>query len=225
MAMGGYRRGRASPEHPDGLVAVARTITVSAIIALVAWRLGGREIYEHAQAGTALTRDEAHTFRFAVALLLLPGIVGFLLGELADWSAQRVAHARDRLSTPGEDDRDLWLRIKRKLLDVMALRLLQDGPSTWDRTWKHLRRSEPFVYIRVQTKSGAEIVGTVADQSRIAVSPQPRDLYVEEVLRLADDGHYYPTAFGLGAFVMGSEIESVEWVSHKGLYRPGDHDG
>ena len=108
---------------------------------------------------------------------------------------------------------------------MIALRLLQEGPSTWDRTWKHLRRSEPFVYVRVRTKSGAEIVATVADRSRIAVSPQPRDLYVEEVLRRADDGYYYPTAFGLGAFVMGSEIESVEWVSHEGLYRPGGHDG
>ena len=50
VAIAGYRRGRAAPEHPEGLVAAARTITASAIIALVAWRLGGREVYDDARA-------------------------------------------------------------------------------------------------------------------------------------------------------------------------------
>lgn len=59
----------------------------------------------------------------------------------------------------------------------------------------------------------------VADGSRVALSPQPRDLFLEQVLRQADDGNYYPTAYGLGVFVAGSEIESVEWVSHEGIIR------
>jgi hypothetical protein len=225
VAIAGYRRGRAAPEYPEGLVAAARTITVSAIIALVAWRLGGREVYEHARAGTALRSNESNTFRFAVALLVLPGLAGFVLGELTDWSAQRVARAGDGLPPRSSDAEGLSLRMKRKLLEVLAVRLLHEGPTTWDRAWKHLRRSEPFVYVRIRTKSGEEIIATVADRSRIAVSPQPRDLYVEEILRQAEDGRYYPTAHGLGAFVMGSEIESVEWVSHKGLYRPEAQDG
>jgi hypothetical protein len=79
---------------------------------------------------------------------------------------------------------------------------------------------EPYAYVLVTTRGGREIVGLVADSSRVALSPQPRDLYIQEVLRKADDGWYYPTQFGLGAFVAGQEIESLEWVSHKGLIRP-----
>jgi hypothetical protein len=79
--------------------------------------------------------------------------------------------------------------------------------------------------VQVTTKSGQVIVGTMADQSRIALSPQPRDLFIEQVLRRGEDGVFYPTAHGLGAFVAGPEIESVEWVSHRGLIRRDESDG
>ena len=75
------------------------------------------------------------------------------------------------------------------------------------------------------TTGGREIVGLIADDSRVALSPQPRDLYVEEMLRKAEDGHYYPTAYGLGAFVAGTEIESVEWVSRKAIFKTEDTNG
>jgi len=99
---------------------------------------------------------------------------------------------------------------------VLSARLLHDGPTTWDRTWKEIRRTEPYVFVRVTTKGGREIVGTVADDSRVAVSPQPRDLYIQQTFRQGAGGTFYPTAHGLGAFVAGSEIETVEWVSHRG---------
>lgn len=60
-------------------------------------------------------------------------------------------------------------------------------------------------------------MGTVAADSRIALSPQPRDLYIQQTLRQAQNGNFYPTAFGLGAFVAGSEIETLEWVSSEGI--------
>ena len=75
------------------------------------------------------------------------------------------------------------------------------------------------------TTGGREIIGLIADRSSVALSPQPRDLYLEEVLRQAEDGYYYPTAYGLGAFVAGSEIESVEWVSRGAIFRTGGTDG
>jgi hypothetical protein len=44
LADGGYRLGRAVPEHPQGLVAVARVIALSTLIGLIAWKLGGRAL-------------------------------------------------------------------------------------------------------------------------------------------------------------------------------------
>ena len=200
-------------------MATARVITVSAFITVLAWRLGGRALYEHVRAGTALTSYEDETYRFAIALLLAPGVAGFLLGQSVDAAADLAWKARNKLAARASEKRSEGS--SRQLLHKAFTRssnwLLRDGPTTWDRTWKHIRRTEPYAYVRVTTKGGREIVGTVSDDSRIALSPQPRDLYIHEILRPADDGTFYPTKFGLGAFVAGSEIETVEWVSHKGV--------
>jgi hypothetical protein len=219
LAMSGYRAGRAVPEHPEGLVTTARVITVSVFIAVIAWRLGGRELYEHAQAGTALTRHEASTYRLILGLLLIPPLAAFLLAQIVDGSVSRVWKAREKLpDAPDElDATEAPLkRLKRWLLMSLSTRLLHEGPTTWDRTWKQIRRSQPYVFTRITTKGGREIIGTVANRSRVAASPQPRDVYLEQVWREGEDGRYYPTAYGLGAFVAGSEIETVEWVSEQG---------
>jgi hypothetical protein len=33
-------------------------------------------------------------------------------------------------------------------------RLLHEGPTTWDRTWKQIRRTQPYVFTRITTKGG-----------------------------------------------------------------------
>jgi hypothetical protein len=215
LAMGGYRLSRAVPDHPEGLVATARVIAVSAFIAIVAWRFGGRVLYQHARSGTALTTYEPQTYRFALDLLILPGILGFALGQIVDAMTHRAWTARSKLpeATEGEP---LGKRLRRTCLVVVTARLLPDGPTTWDRTWNQIRRTEPSVLVRVTTKGGREIVGAVAGASRVALSPQPRDLYIQKTVRQADDGHLSVTASGLGTFIVGSEIESVEWSLQKG---------
>jgi len=220
LAMTGFRAGRAVPEHPEGLITTARVIAISVVIAVVAWRLGGRELYEDARAGTALTSHEADTYRFVIALLIIPPIAGFILAQAVDLLAGRVWRERERLPAPpsaNEPAEPRRVRWRRWVLVSLSGRLLHDGPTTWDRTWKQIRRGQPYVYARITTKSGRELVGLVAEGSRVAVSPQPRDIYIEQVLRAGPDGSYYPTAYGLGAFVAGNEIESVEWVSNEGV--------
>jgi Family of unknown function (DUF6338) len=220
LATSGYRAGRAVPEHPEGLVTTARVITVSVFIALIAWKLGGRELYEDAQAGTALTSHEASTYRFFLGLLLIPPLAAFLLAQVVDGAASRVSKAREKLpEAPSSAHRREapaeWL--KRWLLMSVSTRLLHEGPTTWDRTWQQIRRTQPYVFTRITTKGGREIIGSVANRSRVAASPQPRDVFLEQVWRKGEDGRYYPTAYGLGAFIAGSEIETVEWVSEQGV--------
>jgi len=193
---------------------------------VVAWKLGGRDLYSDARAGTALTTDEGDTWRFSIAVLVIPGVLGFLAGECVDVAARRIGVALDRQreSMANADSRQaapIQTRAREKALDILSARLLHEGPTTWDRAWRNLRRTQPYVFVRVTTKSGQQVVGTMSDRSRIALSPQPRDLYIEQVLRPAADGHYYPTAYGLGVFVAGSEIEAVEWVSQEGLLTEG----
>jgi hypothetical protein len=227
LYLAGYRLGRAVTEHREGIATIAKVIAISAVIAVIAWKLGGRGLYDDARAGTALTSDEGDTWRFVTWVLVLPGLLGFVAGELVDEAAHRISQAQDRrreTQAEGVPRRGFKARAWDEALEVMSARLLPDGPTTWDRAWRHLRRTQEYVYVRVTTKNGQEIVGTMTDRSRIALSPQPRDLYIEEILRQADDGRYYPTTYGLGAFVAGSEIEAVEWVSSEGLTM-GDENG
>jgi hypothetical protein len=221
LALAGYRLGRASAPHPEGLAAAARAITASAVIVLVAWKLGGRDVYEHTRAGTALTSEEGSTYRLALAFLLVPPFAGFLLGELTDLVAAKVATALGRLETREEGATSRAGRVRRWLLDKIRARIPLDGPTTWDRIWNTLKRDEPFVYVHVLTKNGQSVLGTIGRASRAALSPQPRDLYIEQVLRpvRSPEGavEFAPTRAGLGMFVAGEAIELVEWISHEGL--------
>jgi hypothetical protein len=220
LAGAGYRVGRAVPEHAQGLVAVARVIAISTLIGLVSWRLGGRDVYEHARGGTALTKHESDTYLFAVTLLLAPPLLGYLVGQIVDAAGKRLAESLDAFPPapgPGAGHEPPLRAIRRSVIGLLSSRLLHEGPTTWDRTWRRLRRAEPFVYVLITTKGGRQIVGLLGDASRVALSPQPHDLFIQQVLRQADDGIYYPTAHGRGAFVAGAEIESIEWVSHEGL--------
>lgn len=221
LAVGGYRLGRASAPHPEGLAGAARAVTASAVIVLIAWKLGGQSVYEHARAGTALTSNEDLTFRMGAAALLIPPLAGFMLGEFTDALAGRVTAVLGRLEERDEASLSYRDRLVRWGLRKLRARLPLDGPTTWDRIWKSLKRDEPFVYVRVVTKSGQTVLGTIGRASRAALSPQPRDLYVEQVLRPVQSPtgeiEFAPTKAGRGMFVSGEEIELVEWLSHEGL--------
>jgi hypothetical protein len=114
LARSGYRYGRAVPEHSDGLVLVTRVIALSVAVAVVAWPLGGREVYENARAGVALTSAESHTYRFVLELLLVPA-VGFAAGQAVDAAARWVAGRRARRSVDpgGGRSRVAWEHMRR----------------------------------------------------------------------------------------------------------------
>lgn len=225
LAVSGYRLGRASTPHPEGLAGAARAVTASAIVVLVAWRVGGRSVYEHALAGTALRSDEDLTYRLALGVLLLPPVAGFLLGELTDLFAGRVTASLGRLEERDEQTLRRRDRALRWVLRKVRARVPLDGPSTWDRIWKTLKRDEAFVYVRVITKSGQSVMGTMGRASWAALSPQPRDLYIERVLRpvRSPEGavEFAPTRAGRGMFIAGDQIELVEWISNEGLEEVG----
>jgi hypothetical protein len=220
LAIAGYGLGRASAPQPGGLAAAARAITASAVFVLVAWRVGGRSVYENARASTALAGEEGLTFRLAVAGLVIPPIVGFALGQTTDWVAGKVAHALRELDEQ-EETLSAAEKGRRWLLETVRARMPFDGPTTWDRVWKTLQRDEPYLYVRVVTRDGQTVVGTIGRKSRAAVSPQPRDLYIEEVLRPVRNPRgeieFAPTKAGKGMFVAGEQIAVVEWIGHGGL--------
>lgn len=128
LYLAGYRMGRAVVEHREGIATVAKVIAISAVIAVVAWKLGGRELYDQARRGSPLTEDEPETWRFAVAILAIPGLLGFVAGEIVDGAARRLGEARERRPDPIASR---FSRVVDKGLAVLSARLLHEGPTTW----------------------------------------------------------------------------------------------
>jgi len=215
LYLAGYRLGRAVTEQRDGINTVAKVIAASTLLAVASWRLGGHHLHDHIRAGTALTTHEATTWRFTLAALIAPGLLGFLAGELVDAAARRAAALDDALRRAAEASRDnRWpARLRRRMIEVVVRRLLRQGPTVWDRTWPEVRRADEVLAVRVTMKSGQELVGLISQRANAGMSPSPRDVYVERVLRAGPDGSWEPTLGSRGAFISGTEIESVEWLT------------
>lgn len=129
LAQSGYRAGRAVPEHQQGLVAVARVIAVSTVLILAAWKLGGRSVYDYAREGTALTLHNAYTWRFAVMLVLVPPLLGYIAGQAVDACARIIGDAIDGLPHSATSEKRPGERVRRRLLKALSGRLLHEGPT------------------------------------------------------------------------------------------------
>jgi hypothetical protein len=163
-------------------------------------RLGGcRHAYERAIAQAGRTESEGQRFAsLAEAAKLKPG-----RGSGLAW----------------------WL------LGALEQRELLDTANAWSKTWRHISRKvkqrgdDAYVYVRVRTRDGGEITGAFGDGSWAAFAPHPQDLYIESVYRPLDpnapDGPYAPVEDGLGVFVSGTEIASVEFRGPQATQRRG----
>lgn len=171
--------------------------------------------------------------------LLLGGIVEWLIERLMRLSAAKAQRKRqydaavaaaDALTDPAarKDSESrtwankpkAWDRPALWLLGALEARELLDAGNAWSKTWLGLRRhlgqsTQRFIFVRVRMKGGKEIVGGFGDKSWAAFDPHPTDLYIEQVFLPVDpddpNGPHLPVQGGLGVFVAGSEIESVEF--------------
>lgn len=218
LYLAGYRLGRAVTEQREGLGTVAKVIAASTLLVVVTWRLGGHDLHAHIRAGTALTTHEASTWRFTLAALIAPGLLGFVVAELVDAAARRAAALKATRSPVADRREEGWAAgVRRRVLGIVIRRVLRRGPTTWDRAWRELRRTERDLVVRVTTKSGQQIIGIVSESSHVGLSPLVRDVYVEHVLRPGRDGALELTLGSRGAYIAGSEIESVEWLGRDSI--------
>jgi hypothetical protein len=140
--------------------------------------------------------------------------------------SQRVASLTEAAKLkPGRGTGLAWW-----LLGALEQRELLDTANAWSKTWRHINRNlkergdDAYVYVRVRTHDGDEITGAFGDGSWAAFAPHPQDLYIESVYRPVDadspDGPYAPMEDGLGVFVSGAEISSVEFRGPRATRQP-----
>jgi hypothetical protein len=89
----------------------------------------------------------------------------------------------------------------------LRLRSISPIPTGWD--WI-FGRTEPC-YMVVKLKDGTEIAGYFGAHSMASSDPSSRDLFIEKVYRIPDDGPWQPAERSGGVWVDGSQISSVEF--------------
>ena len=134
----------------------------------------------------------AHTYSLvnwliAVAVLLLvPTIIGAAIAFL--------------------EDRDLI----RAMFRWFRLGLLHLSPSAWDTRFKFFA-SQNFVYAIVTLTDGRTLYGYFGDASVASTDSKERDLYLQKVYNLDDQGQWLPIPDSGGILISGSAIGFIEF--------------
>lgn len=222
----GFFRGRSRADHEQTLYVLAEAVVASLLILAVTFPVGGDSVLARLDAGVPLSDHPTQTYWFLVALLLVPFPTGIVVGGALDALIAALSRRRSRLTATGEAQRSWRGRLEAWLLRALEARELLRGASTWDRVWSDVNATEDYVWVRVKTKSGSDVTGRVGKRSRVALSPQPRDLFIEQVYRARDPTAAYsdmlPVDGSRGIFVSGTDIESVEFRGHEASVAPRD---
>ena len=134
----------------------------------------------------------AHPYSFAnwlvafSVLLLVPTFIGVLIAFL--------------------EDRDFI----RGLFRWFRLSLLHLSPSAWDTRFKFFAKNR-FVYAIVTLTDGRTVYGYFGDASVASSDTKERDLYLQKVYKLDDQGTWLLIPDSAGILISGSTIGSIEF--------------
>lgn len=128
-----------------------------------------------------------HPIRSALAwsliIFLSPVILGLLFGKLSsiDWS--------------------------RKLLSHFGMVPIHPVPTAWDYIYS---KTEP-VWLLVTMKDGSKVAGFFGDKSFASSDASERDLYIQEIFRIVQDGPWQKIPDNRGILIKSDEIKHVEF--------------
>lgn len=128
-----------------------------------------------------------HPIRSALAwsliIFLSPVVLGLLFGKLSsiDWS--------------------------RKLLAHFGLVPIHPIPTAWDYLFS---KTEP-VWLLVTMKDGSQIAGFFGGTSFASSDPSERDLYIQEVYKVIQDGPWQKIPDNKGILIKAEEIKHLEF--------------
>ena len=106
----------------------------------------------------------------------------------------------------------------RRALQRVSLNPLHAIPTAWD--WKFGRMQVTGEWVLVTLKNGTCFAGFCGPESFMSSEPDERDLYIQWIYDIDDDGKWLPLR-ETGLLVAGGEISTIEfWPSQPG----GDAD-
>ncbi len=99
----------------------------------------------------------------------------------------------------------------RNLLRRCRLKLVHPIPTAWD--WKFSRMSPQWVLVTL--KDDTRFAGFCSSESFISSDPNERDIYIEKVYDLGDDGTWSPPDDERGLLIAAGEIRTIEFWPYK----------
>jgi len=97
----------------------------------------------------------------------------------------------------------------RKVFARMGLSSIHAIPTAWD--YKFSKSTKP-VWVQVSLKDGRKIGGLYGGQSFASSVPEERDLYLQQVVRVSQDGKWERLKRSDGVLIRGDEIEYIEFI-------------
>ncbi len=82
-------------------------------------------------------------------------------------------------------------------------------PSAWD--WKFSRMSGSYVLVIL--KDGTKYAGWCADQSFMSSDPKERDMYIEKMYDIPDDGSPWKDRGNGSVLICANEIRTIEFIT------------
>jgi hypothetical protein len=96
-----------------------------------------------------------------------------------------------------------WLR---RFLMRMGLEPLHPIPTAWD---YYFSRTPP-VWLLVTLKDGSKVGGFFGKKSFASSAAGERDLFIEEIFKVIEDGEWQPIPRNNGIYIKGEEIKHIE---------------
>jgi hypothetical protein len=99
--------------------------------------------------------------------------------------------------------------IARRLLAGFGVRTVHAVPTAWDYVFSH---SPPTGFWTLVTLvDGSTVAGIFTDRSFASSDPMERDLFLERVDRVEDDGTWQPVPMNRGVWIHGKALRAIEF--------------
>jgi len=101
--------------------------------------------------------------------------------------------------------------ISRGILQKIGFNPIHVIPTGWD--WK-FSRIDKVTWILVTLQDGSTVAGLFAGRSFASSEPGERDLYIEEVYRVREEGKWEQIPRNEGILISGDQIKHIEFFSN-----------
>lgn len=143
---------------------------------------------------------ETHPFRWSLLLIIfllaLPYFLGLVIG---------IINGKD------------WIR---RALRKGGINPIHPVPTGWDYIMPKTQK-----YVIITLKNGQDIYGLFSEKSMASSVPTEKDIYLEQIYSLSDEGDWETIARGEGMWVNGSEILHIEFRSTDDMAEEEDDNG